>query len=80
MGVSTGGRDSVEVAAEAADQLQALIVGLGLPTTISAAGGKIEDIEAVASASMSAAEHLGLTADLPRGIADVRAILMSTWE
>ena len=80
MGVSTGGRDSAEVAAEAADQLQALIVGLGLPTTISAAGGKIEDIEAVASASMSAAEHLGLTADLPRGIADVRAILMSTWE
>lgn len=80
MGVETSGRKREAVADEGADRLAALIAGLGLPTTLSAAGGKPEDIDAVASASMRAAASLGLTDDLPNGADSVRAILLSVYE
>jgi alcohol dehydrogenase class IV len=80
MGVKTLGRKREAVADEAADRLAALIAGLGLPVTLSAAGGKPEDIDAVATASMRAAAALGLTDDLPNGADSVRAILYSVLE
>lgn len=80
MGVETSGRKREAVADEAADRLAGLIAGLGLPTTLTAAGGKSEDIDAVATASMRAAASLGLTDDLPDGAGSVRAILLSVLE
>lgn len=80
MGVETSGRKREAVADEAADRLSALIAGLGLPTTLSAAGGNLADIDAVATASMRAAASLGLTDDLPDGADSVRAILLSVFE
>lgn len=80
MGVETSGRKREAVADEGADRLANLIAGLGLPTTLSAAGGKPEDIDAVAGASMRAAAELGLTGDLPEGADSVRAILLSVYE
>lgn len=80
MGVETSGRKREAVADEGADRLTNLIAGLGLPTTLSAAGGKPEDIDAVAGASMRSAAELGLTGDLPDGADSVRAILLSVYE
>lgn len=80
MGVETAGRKREAVADEGADRLAGLIASLGLPTTLAAAGGKAEDIDAVASASMGAADTLGLTDDLPHGADSVRAILLSVYE
>ncbi len=80
MGVEMSGRKREAVADEAADRLSALIADLNLPTTLSAAGGKREDIDAVAVASMRAAATLGLTDDLPNGADSVREILISVFE
>lgn len=79
MGVDGAGRDADAIAQAAEERLIMLIAELGLPAGIAAAGGKLDDIEAVALSSMAAAERLGLTGDLPNGIDDVRAILASAW-
>jgi alcohol dehydrogenase class IV len=79
MGVERAGRSDSEFADAAADRLEAMIAEMGLPTTISAAGGSIEAIEAVAQSSFEASRSLGLTQDLPDGVESVRRILMKAW-
>jgi len=79
MGVDRAGRGDREFADAAADRLEAMIGEMGLPTTISAAGGSIEAIDAVARSSFEASRSLGLTQDLPDGVESVRRILMKAW-
>lgn len=80
MGIEREGRDDAALADAAAARLEALIQGLGLPTTISAAGGSLEAIGAVARSSFHAARKLGLTDDLPEGEESIRKILMKAWK
>lgn len=76
MGISDGGRTHEERAAAAADRLQDFISGLGLPSTIAAAGGTAEDVSAITEASFAAAQALGLAHDLPDGAESIRRILL----
>jgi alcohol dehydrogenase len=79
MGIERGARSDADLADAAADRLEALIRELGLPTTISAAGGTMAAIDAVAHSSFEASKSLGLTQDLPDGVASIRGILMKAW-
>ncbi len=79
MGIERSGLSDSELAAAAADRLETMIRELGLPATISAAGGSIEGIEAAARSSLNAAQSLGLTQDLPDGVESIRCILMKAW-
>ncbi len=79
MGIERAGRSERELADAAADRLQSLISELGLPTTISAAGGTLEAIDLVARSGFEASQSLGLTQDLPDGVESVRRILLKAW-
>ena len=79
MNIDRAGRGDREYAAAAADRLESMIEEMGLPTTISGAGGTIEAIDAVAESSLAAAQSLGLTHDLPHGAESIRKILMNAW-
>lgn len=79
MGLERAGRSDRELADAAADRLQSLIAALGLPTTISAAGGTLEAIDRVAQSGFEASKSLGLTQDLPDGAESVRRILLKAW-
>ena len=79
MNIDRAGRSDRDFAAAAADSLEQMIGEMGLPTTISAAGGSIEAIDAVADSSFAAAQSLGLTHDLPAGTQSIRKILMTAW-
>lgn len=79
MGIERAGSSDTQLADAAANRLEAMIREMGLPTTISAAGGSIEGIEAAAQSSLAAAQSLGLTQDLPDGVDSVRRILMKAW-
>lgn len=79
MNIDRAGRRDRDFAAAAADSLERMIKEMGLPTTISAAGGSIEAIDAVADSSFEAAQSLGLTHDLPNGAQSIRTILMTAW-
>jgi alcohol dehydrogenase class IV len=79
MDINRAQRSDRELADAAADRLEAMIRELGLPTTISAAGGSLDAIDAVARSSFEASKALGLTQDLPEGVASIRRILMKAW-
>jgi alcohol dehydrogenase len=79
MGIDRAGRTDRDLADAAADRLETMIQELGLPTTISAAGGSLEAIDAVARSSFEASKSLGLTQDLPDGVDSIRRILMKAW-
>jgi alcohol dehydrogenase class IV len=79
MNVDRAGRSDRDFAAAAADSLESMIKEMGLPTTISGAGGSTEAIDAVAKSSFAAARSLGLTQDLPHGAESIRTILMKAW-
>ena len=79
MNVDRDGRSDRDFASAAADCLESMIKDMGLPTTISAAGGSTEAIDAVAESSLAAAQSLGLTHDLPQGVQSIRKILMTAW-
>lgn len=79
MGIEHAELSDRELADAAANRLEAMIEEMGLPTTISAAGGSIEGIEAAARSSLDAAKSLGLTHDLPDGVESIRRILMQAW-
>lgn len=79
MGLDRAGRNDDAYAAAAADRLAEFIGALGLPTTISAAGGRLDAIDAVARSGFDASRALGLTQDLPRGVESVRSLLMQAW-
>lgn len=79
MGIDRAGRSDREVAAAGADRLESMIRELGLPTTISAAGGTREAIDTVAHSGFEASKSLGLTQDLPEGVESVRKILLQAW-
>jgi alcohol dehydrogenase class IV len=79
MNIDRAGRSDRDFAAAAADSLEQMIREMGLPTTISGAGGSIEAIDAVADSSFAAAQSLGLTHDLPNGAQSIRKILMTAW-
>jgi alcohol dehydrogenase class IV len=79
MNIDRAGRNDRDFAAAAADSLEQMIKEMGLPTTISGAGGSIEAIDAVADSSFAAAQSLGLTHDLPNGAQSIREILMTAW-
>lgn len=80
MGLERAGRDDEAYAAAAADRLAQFIGSLGLPTTISAAGGSLDAVDAVARSGFEASRALGLTQDLPRGVESVRSLLMQAWD
>jgi alcohol dehydrogenase class IV len=79
MNIDRAGRYDQEYAAAAADRLESMIKEMGLPTTISGAGGTLEAIDAVAESSFAAAQSLGLTHDLPHGAQSIRKLLMNAW-
>jgi alcohol dehydrogenase class IV len=79
MNIDRAGRSDRDFAAAAADLLEQMIKEMGLPTTISGAGGSIEAIDVVADSSFAAAQSLGLTHDLPNGAQSIRNILMTAW-
>src|SRR5262249_28850448 len=79
MNIDRAGRNDQELADAAADRLERMIRELGLPTTIAAAGGSREAIDAVARSSFEASKSLGLTQDLPDGQESIRRILMQAW-
>lgn len=80
MGVEVRDRSSEEIADAAARKLEMFIKSLELPSTISAAGGSLGDIDVVSRSGMEAAASLGLTGDLPNGVESVRIILMQAWK
>lgn len=65
-----------DLADAAADRLEALIKELGLPGSIKAAGGSLDDVDAITESSYQAATQLGLAGDLPKGAESIREILM----
>jgi alcohol dehydrogenase len=79
MDIDRAERSDRELADAAADRLEAMIRELELPTTISAAGGTLEAVDAVARSSFEASKALGLTQDLPDGVESIRRILMKAW-
>jgi alcohol dehydrogenase class IV len=79
MNIDRAGRNDQGLADAAADRLESMIKAMGLPTTISEAGGTLEAVDIVAESSFDAAQALGLTQDLPAGAATIREILMKAW-
>jgi alcohol dehydrogenase class IV len=79
LGVDTTGLGPEEAAAAGADRLESFIAGLGLPTRIGEAGGRRDDLEAVAAACVAEAAHMGLDRDLPDGPASVVQLLEAAW-
>lgn len=75
MGLEQGSRSKEDLADQAADHLEKFILDLGLPTSIKAAGGTFEDIDAITASSYEAAKLLGLAGDLPDGAESIRSIL-----
>lgn len=78
MGVPSrsGGPDA---GAAAADALESFVAHLGMPTRISQAGGREEDLQRVAESGWASAQRLGLTSDLPNGSATLRELLERAW-
>ncbi|WP_240946139.1 iron-containing alcohol dehydrogenase [Pseudomaricurvus alkylphenolicus] len=75
MGIKNNTDTPLEYITRAGDFLEKLAWELGLPTTISAAGRDISELDAIASDIVVAAETLGMMEDLPEGVETIKALL-----
>jgi alcohol dehydrogenase len=79
LGVHTEGHEAATVAAEAADRLEAFIAELGVPTRLSQAGAKREELRAVAHAVFEELSRLARGAPPELTESQLTELLESVW-